>query len=138
MNHENSPENFYDLVQTANQQLLKVRDKRLAPGKDDKIITSWNCLAINTFAEVGAVLRSEEFLGAAIKCAEFLQNNMLDKGRLLRIYRNGKPKLNAYLEDYSFFINSLLTLHSATLESKWLTSAISLADSMINLFWDPN
>jgi len=133
-----SDDKLYNIIHKSNQILLNARNKRSAPMKDNKVIMSWNCLMITTLAEAGAILQSNLYINAAIKCADFLLDNLIQDGRVNRTYRQLEPKLNGYLEDYSFLINALLTLHGATLESKWLTIAISLANSMIELFWDPD
>ena len=124
-------------VQRARAVLLDVREQRIHPLLDDKVLTSWNGLMLRSFAESGAALGRPDYLDAASRNADFLLATMrgLD-GRLLRTWRNGEAKLNGYLEDYACLADGLLSLHEATLEPRWLQEAVSLADEMNALFWD--
>ncbi len=116
--------------------LFEAREKRVRPERDDKTLTSWNGLMMQAFAEAGAVLARTDYVEVARKNAEFLTQSLRRDGRLLRTYKDGQAKLNAYLEDYSFLISGLIALHEATFEARWLTDAIDLGRSMVELFWD--
>lgn len=117
--------------------MLKLRQKREMPLKDDKVLTSWNGLMIRAFANAGIVFNSQRYLDAAEKAAMFLITKGRDKeGKLLRTYRNGQAKLNAYLDDYAFLVEGLLTLYKATREEKWLNAARRLTDDQIKYYWD--
>ena len=124
-------------VQRARAVLLDVREQRIHPLLDDKVLTSWNGLMLRSFAESGAALGRPDYLDAASRNADFLLATMRGPdGRLLRTWRNGEAKLNGYLEDYACLADGLLSLHEATLEPRWLQEAVSLADEMNALFWD--
>ena len=124
-------------VQRARAVLLEVREQRIHPLLDDKVLTSWNGLMLRSFAESGAGLGRPDYLDAARKNADFLLASMRGPdGRLLRTWRNGEAKLNGYLEDYACLADGLLSLHEATLEPRWLQEAVSVADGMNALFWD--
>ena len=124
-------------VQRARAVLLDVREQRIHPLLDDKVLTSWNGLMLRSFAESGAALGRPDYLDAARKNAGFLLASMRGPdGRLLRTWRNGEAKLNGYLEDYACLADGLLSLHEATLEPRWLQDAVSIADGMNALFWD--
>ena len=124
-------------VQRARAVLLDVRERRIHPLLDDKVLTSWNGLMLRSFAESGAALGRPDYLDAARKNADFLLASMRGPdGRLLRTWRNGEAKLNGYLEDYACLADGLLSLHEATLEPRWLQEAVSVADGMNALFWD--
>lgn len=124
-------------ISRARTILLEVRERRIHPLLDDKVLTSWNGLMLRAFAEAGAALGREDYIDAARNNAAFLLDNMRDSnGRLLRTWRNDEAKLLGYLEDYSCLVDGLLALHEATLEARWLQEAASLADDMIALFWD--
>jgi uncharacterized protein YyaL (SSP411 family) len=127
-------------IQTARAKLLQHRQTRVPPARDEKILTAWNGMMMRSLAEAGAILCNERYLAAASANASFLLQNMRQErdGRLLRSYKNGKAKLNGYLEDYAFLIDGLIALHEATLDLKWLNEAHELTDAMINLFWDEN
>jgi uncharacterized protein YyaL (SSP411 family) len=118
-------------------RLYEVRSKRVWPGLDDKRLTSWNALMISALAEAGAVLEREDYLDAARQAADFLLGELRDSdGRLLRTWKDGQAKLNAYLEDHAFLLEALLTLYESTFEPRWFTAARELADTMIERFAD--
>ena len=125
-----------DIINRGSKALLEVREQRIHPMRDDKVLASWNGLMLRSFAEAAAALGRPDYLAVAIKNAEFLAGSMKSGGRLLRTYRDGQAKLLGYLEDYSFVIDGLLALYEATFDLRWLDEAVTLADSMIELFWD--
>ena len=110
-----------------NLKLRKVRDKRVWPGLDDKVLTSWNGLMIGALAKGGELLDKPEYTKAAAEAADFILGTMkTDDGRLLHTYSQGTPKLNAYLDDYTFLMNGLLDLYEATGDDKWQNEVIRL------------
>jgi uncharacterized protein YyaL (SSP411 family) len=122
----------------ARRALYEARAQRTWPGLDDKRLTSWNALVIAALAEAGAVLGREDYLDAARECAEFVLGTLSDDGgRLLRTYKDGDARLNAYLEDHAFLLEALLALYEATFEPRWFERARSLADETIARFGDP-
>ena len=125
-----------DIINRGSKALLEVREQRIHPMRDDKVLSSWNGLMLRSFAEAAAALGRPDYLAVAIKNAGFLVGSMKSDGRLLRTYRDGQAKLLGYLEDYSFVIDGLLALYEATFDLRWLEEAVTLADSMIELFWD--
>jgi uncharacterized protein YyaL (SSP411 family) len=119
------------------RRLYAVREQRVWPGLDDKRLTSWNALAIAALAEAGAVLEREDYLDAARTAADFVLSELRDgDGRLLRSWKDGRGRLNAYLEDHAFLLEALLTLYESTFEPRWFASARELADTMIDRFAD--
>ena len=119
------------------QKLLKVRDQRQRPIRDEKILTSWNGLMIGAFARAGAMFNQPDFVRTAERSATFLLTNLRDtEGRLLRTHTAGKAKLNAYLDDYAFVIDGLLALHEATDDARWLKAAKGLQDDQLKMFRD--
>jgi uncharacterized protein YyaL (SSP411 family) len=122
----------------ARQTLYEARAGRVWPGLDDKRLTSWNALAIAALAEAGAVLGREDYLDAARQCADFVLGHLTnDDGRLLRTYKDGDARLNAYLEDHAFLLEALLTLYESTCEARWFERARALADEIVARFGDP-
>jgi uncharacterized protein YyaL (SSP411 family) len=91
---------------------------------------------LKAFAEAGALLEDENYIGVARHNAQFLLEELVRDGRVLRTWKDGRAKLNGYLEDYSFLVDALQSLYEATFEERWLHNAISLADGMIDLFWN--
>jgi len=119
------------------EKLLNVRDQRVRPGKDDKVLTSWNALMIESLARAAAILDEPKYAAAAEKAANFILKQMSrTDGRLLHTWRQGKAKLDAYLDDYSYLINALVTLYEATFDENWVDEAKRLADLMIQHFAD--
>ncbi len=117
--------------------LYEARSRRVWPGLDDKRLTSWNALMIGALAEAGAVLRREDYLGAARDCAEFVWGALRDgEGTLLRTYKGGRAHLTAYLEDHAFLLEALLTLYEASFESEWFERARALAETLLARFAD--
>ena len=118
------------------RKLFEVREQRIKPDRDEKIITAWNGLMLASFAEAGAILQRADYTEAARKNASFVLSNLTRDGLLLRTFKDGVAKFNAYLEDYAFFIEGLVTLYETTGEFRWVKEAIALADRMIEEFWD--
>ncbi|MBI2434604.1 MAG: thioredoxin domain-containing protein [Candidatus Hydrogenedentes bacterium] len=125
-----------DTLRSTRAQLLEVRTRRVRPGLDDKILTSWNGLMIATLAQAAQVLDSSKFREAAERAARFILDAMQRDGRLLRTHRKGESRLPGYLEDYAFTANAFVDLYEATFEVEWLKHARTLADAMIQRFWD--
>jgi uncharacterized protein len=121
----------------ARTALYAWRDGRVRPGLDDKRICSWNALMIAALADAGAALGRQDYLDAASACARFIWESMRDsEGRLLRTWKAGQGRLNAYLEDHAYLVEALLRLYEATLEVRWFDAARETADSMIERFAD--
>ena len=124
------------LIQTALSKLYEVRSKRIAPNTDKKIITSWNSMAIKVFAKAGIIFDNKNYLTTAIKATEnILKNNTLN-GKIQRVSYDGNPsEIHGMLEDYSFFIQSLIELNESTGDNKWMNYAMEYTDKMIDEFW---
>jgi uncharacterized protein YyaL (SSP411 family) len=119
------------------RRLYEARARRVWPGLDDKRLTSWNALMISALAEAGAVLERADYLDAARSCAEFVLRELRDAdGRLLRTWKDGQAKLNAYLEDHAFLLEALLALYEASFEPRWFAEARALADVLVERFAD--
>jgi uncharacterized protein YyaL (SSP411 family) len=117
--------------------LYEVRRKRVWPGLDDKRLTSWNALMIAALADAGAVLERDDYLDAARAAASFVLAELRDgDGRLLRSWKDGRGRLNAYLEDHAFLLEALIVLYEATFEPRWFTAARELAGQMVERFAD--
>jgi uncharacterized protein YyaL (SSP411 family) len=129
---EPAPEQFAK----ARRQLYDVRERRVHPGRDDKVLAAWNGLACRAFAEAGRALGRSDYVQAAVKNADFVLSAMRREGRLLRTWKAGRAKLKAYLEDYAMVTAALLDVYEATFERRWLDEARGLADALLELFWD--
>jgi uncharacterized protein len=121
----------------ARTALYAWRDRRVRPGLDDKRICSWNSLMIAALADAGAATGRSDYIDAASACARFVVESMRDSnGHLLRTWKDGEARLNAYLEDHAFLVEALLRLYEATLEVRWFDAARETADVMIERFAD--
>ncbi|MFB5630248.1 MAG: thioredoxin domain-containing protein [Nitrosopumilaceae archaeon] len=117
-------------------KLLEIRRKRIPPGLDDKVLTSWNALMISAFAKGYRVSGEKPFLDAAEKCLDFIEKKLIRDGKLLRTYKKEVSKIPAFLEDYSYLISSLLDVFEINPEIKYLENAKKLGYNMISRFWD--
>ena len=121
----------------ARRALYTYRSRRIWPGKDDKRLCSWNALMIGALAEAGGAIPCKDYLDAAVACAEFVWRDLRDEGgRLLRTYKDGRAHLAAYLEDYAYLVEALLTLYEATFDVRWFDAARETANQMIEVFAD--
>jgi hypothetical protein len=118
--------------------LFALRAKRIRPGLDDKILTSWNGLMISAFARAYQVLDDPAYLQRAEHAAQFILSHLYDpqSKTLRRRFRDGEAKYDAHLDDYAFFVQGLLDLYESSLSFRWLKSAIELTQTQIDLFWD--
>ncbi|HEY4096403.1 MAG TPA: thioredoxin domain-containing protein [Baekduia sp.] len=119
--------------------LMAVRAGRVRPGLDDKRLAAWNGLAIHAFAEAGAVLGRDDFVEIAEAGAAFVVSSLRGgDGRLLRTWKDGEGKLNAYLEDHAYLLEAMLALYEATFDPRWFAEARTLADAILERFADPD
>ncbi|MCI0682779.1 MAG: thioredoxin domain-containing protein [Gemmataceae bacterium] len=125
-------------LQTSKDKLLAARNRRVRPGRDEKILTAWNGLMIGAFAQAGQVFEEPNYIQAAERAADWILKNMRTAdGRLLRTaFADSAPKLNGYLEDYTYLMDALVTLYETTFEPRWLTEAVELARVLMDQFWD--
>ncbi len=127
---------FTAILANARAKLFATREKRAKPDRDEKILTAWNGLMLASFAEAAAILNRPDYEEIAKRNARFVLENLKRDGLLLRTYKDGQAKLNAYLEDYAFYIDGLITLYETTGELEWFKEACALTDTMIDEFWD--
>jgi uncharacterized protein YyaL (SSP411 family) len=123
-------------LESSRKTLFAVRERRVKPDRDEKILTSWNGLMLRSFAEAARYLKRPDYLQVATQNAEFLLGRLRQDGRLLRSYKDGRARLNAYLEDYVFLADGLLALYEASFEPRWFHEARNLVDQAIALFAD--
>jgi uncharacterized protein YyaL (SSP411 family) len=121
------------------EKLFHAREKRVRPGRDDKVIVGWNGLMIDAMARAGAALNEPEYVITAAEAAGFILSRMRrDDGRLLHTWRHGKAKLDAYLDDYTSLANSLVSLYEANFNERWIEDAVQLMDVVLDKFADPS
>ncbi len=123
--------------ESARKRLFEIREKRVHPHKDDKILTDWNGLMIAALSKASRVFGNKDYFLAAARAADFIIAKMRDaNGRLLRRYRLGEAGLSAHVDDYSFFIWGLLELYETSFEIIYLKVALQLHDDFLERFWD--
>lgn len=125
-----------DIIKKCSEKLYEVRSKRVAPGRDEKILTSWNALMLSAFVKGFRISGQVQFLEAAENCVKFIQEELTKNGELLRTYKDGQAKLRAYLDDYAYFVNALLDLFETNPDKKYLDLAIYYANYLFEHFWD--
>ena len=123
-------------IERAKALLRKERDGRIAPGRDEKQLTSWNALAIRGLAIAGRTLERPELIDAAAEAADFIAATMLTDGRLLASFKDGEARFAAYLDDHAFLIDALLELLQSRWSSTHLAFAVQLADLLLEHFED--
>jgi len=131
-----SVEHVKTVLTTARQTLLTARASKIPPGRDEKILTAWNALMIKGLAQAGQVFQRADYLSAAEQALDFLKERLWFNGQLLATYKDGKAHLNAYLDDYAFLLDAILTLLQARWRDGDLRWAIQLADSLLTAFAD--
>ena len=132
-----SEDEIKKILESSSSKLLQERSKRIPPGLDDKVLTSWNSLMITAFAKGYRVSGEKSFLDAAENCIKFIESKLFEEGKLLRTYKNGKAKIQGYLEDYAYYANSLLDVFEINPEKNYLEKASRLGTYLIGHFWDP-
>jgi uncharacterized protein YyaL (SSP411 family) len=117
--------------------LFEARERRPKPATDDKVLASWNGLAILAFAEAGRALEEIRYVDAASAAAGFILSQVRrDDGRLLRATREGRTSGPAFADDYAMMAAACVALYEATFDLRWMAEARALADDLIRLFGD--
>ncbi|MFX1509159.1 MAG: thioredoxin domain-containing protein [Promethearchaeota archaeon] len=135
-NRKMIPKVLSELLDGARKKLFVIREKRIHPHKDDKILTDWNGLMIAALAKAARVLREPRFTEAAIKAVKFVFTDLYKDGHLLHRYRDGEATISAFLDDYAFMIWGLLELYETTFNPDYLEKAINLNQTLLTHFWD--
>jgi uncharacterized protein YyaL (SSP411 family) len=131
-------EKVHDAITSSRELLLRERSKRVPPGRDDKVLTSWNALMIKGMARAGRVLGRDEWVASAERALDFIQATLWRNERLLATYKDGKAHLDAYLDDHAFLIDAILELLQARWRAGDLEFAQALAESLMRRFEDPD
>jgi hypothetical protein len=132
-----SAEEFGDRIERSRKKLFDVRERRVHPHKDDKVLTDWNGLMIAALSKAAGVFDDPLYSDAAKRAADFILDKMRDgNGRLLHRWRDGEAGIRGSIDDYSFFIWGLLELYESTFEIRYLKAALDLQSEMTKLFWD--
>lgn len=125
-----------DMVQTWKEQLMDVRAKRIRPGLDDKILTSWNALMLKALADAYYVFGNKHFVDLALQNAHFILDKLKKGDKLYHNYKKGHATIDGFLEDYALLIRAFLRLYEVTFDEQWLQEAKDLADYTFEHFFD--
>jgi len=131
-----SESEIQDIISECSDKLLEVRNKREQPGKDDKVITSWNGLMVSAFLSGYRITDDSKYLDVAKKSIDFFESNFEKNHILHRTFKNGVPKLNGYLDDYANMANASIDMFENTSHPKYLLFATNLTNYLITHFWD--
>lgn len=128
--------NAQKLLASAKQKLLKARNNRNEPLIDTEILTAWNALMIKGMLSAGYLLNEPKFIESAERAIQFIQNKVWKNKRLNACYKNGKAYISAYLDDYAFMLDALLTASELFPNSKYQQFANDIADTLLTYFYD--
>ena len=131
-----SAERLAAAVQRGRGILYTERERRIKPGRDEKVITAWNGLMLEAYAEASALLERDDYREIAERNAQFILDTLVREGLLLHVYKDGRAKHVGFLDDYAFVISGLVTLYETTGRLRWLEAAVRLTDKMVEEFWD--
>ncbi|MBT5077837.1 MAG: thioredoxin domain-containing protein, partial [Candidatus Marinimicrobia bacterium] len=135
--NQTSENELNDRYEKIRAKLFNVREERVHPQKDDKILSDWNGLMISAFAKAAVVLREDKYTVLAENAANYVLTTLRAKdGGLLKRSRNGEAGIHGLIEDYSFVIWGLIELYQLTFNAKYLESAVELSDYQFEHFWD--
>ncbi len=127
---------FSKFIKDSKKVLLKERSKRVRPGLDDKILTSWNALMLKGYLKAYQALKEDKYLEEAVKNYEFLAEELEKKdGGLFHTWKDGKASINGFLEDYCFYIDALIELYQNTFDEDFLHKAIIVTEYAIENFY---
>ncbi len=130
-------EELKNKIDASKAKLMQVRNARIKPGLDDKILSSWNALMITGYTKAYRVFGEADFLDAAVTNANFLlQKAIAADGEMTRNYKNGKSSINALLDDYAFTIAAFIELYQATFDEQWLVEADRITGYALEHFFD--
>lgn len=132
------PENeIEESIESARYKLFSLREKRVHPHKDDKILTDWNGLMIAALAKGAKAFNEPKYVDSARRAVDFILNRMrTSDGRLLHRYRDGKAGIQANVDDYAFLIWGLFELYEASFDTNYLKTALDLNNQLVKYFWD--
>lgn len=125
-----------NVLAAAFTKLRAVREKRIRPLRDDKIIVAWNGLMISAFSYAGLVFKNQKYIDTARRALDFIRKTMIKDGKLLRIFREGQTRYAAHAEDYAFLIQGITDFYEATDEKPYLDWALALQKQQDELFMD--
>jgi len=137
--HFLSSEELQALVKHCKVLLRERRNKKIRPGLDDKVLMSWNALMIKAFADAYATFGNSEYLGIALNAARLIGSLLKNpEGGYFHTWKDGKARIPAFLDDYTFFADACVSIYQLTLDNTWLNMAESLVKYALTQFADPD
>jgi len=124
------------LAADARRVLYAAREMRVRPGRDEKILASWNGLMVRALADGARAFDDAAWGAAAVKHGDFLFREMVRDGRVMRVHKDGVTKGAGFLEDHASVALAALSLYELTLDARWLERARTVSDQMVRSFWD--
>jgi uncharacterized protein len=134
--HKLSAIEWKERLRLAKDQLLAVRDKRVKPGLDDKIITGWNAMMVVGLVDCFKALGNENILKAALRNMRFLENELTEGRTLFRSFKNKRSRVKGFLDDYAYTIQACISLYQVTFDEYWIHRARALAQHTVDDFFD--
>lgn len=134
--YEMTPEELSRNLDESREKLLGIRERRVYPHVDDKVLTSWNAMAIAGFAKASKAFDRVDYVQYAEKAIAFVEEKLFSDGRLMARHRDGETKYKGYIDDYAYLCGAYLEMYDATYSLEFLKKAKELANAMLELFWD--
>jgi uncharacterized protein YyaL (SSP411 family) len=131
-----NPEEMEHAIEEIRRLLFEARERRVKPGRDEKILAAWNGMMLGAMAEGYRALGDDRYLKAAKRAADFILTRLWDGRALKRSYKDGVARFNAYLEDYALVANGMIDLYEASLDARYLETARTMAEAILNRFLD--
>jgi hypothetical protein len=134
--HKLNEDQLDETIARAKQTLYDIRQARVWPGLDDKVLASWNGLMVRGIAEAARAFGNAKYREVAIAGGEFLFARLVDNGRVYRSFKAGRARIAGYLEDHASLGLAALSLYELTFDATWLTRARAMRDATVQWFWD--
>lgn len=134
--HGLSEEDFQRVLNSVKRRLLELRESRIKPGLDDKILTGWNAMTIVGLIDAYHAFAEPRFLGSAILNIQFIEKNLMEGNTVFRSFKGKRGNTEGFLEDYAYLIQAYLKLYQGTFHEAWLTKATSFTESVLEKFYD--
>jgi uncharacterized protein len=134
--HALNEEDFNRVLTLVKHKLLEIREERIKPGLDDKILTCWNAMTIVGLLDAYHAFAEPRFLGSAILNMQFIEKNLIDGDTVFRSFKGKRSNTEGFLEDYAYLIQAYLKLYQATFNEVWITKASLLTVAVLEKFYD--
>jgi hypothetical protein len=135
--HISEPE-LHKIISACSNRLLVLRNGRIRPSTDDKVLTSWNALLIKGLVDTYRAIGDQQVMKMAEETALFIKSNLLKDGIIYRNYKNGKASISGFLDDYAYLADACIELYQVTFNEVWLKLALWITETAIERFSDEN